>query len=243
MTKQMFHGMNQYHIKIKHMKALKLFFLASVLIFWATAASSQVGNGILYVSKQNGNNKNDGSKGAPLKNLDKAIALAAPGTTIYMAGGVEMGTLNVGFIESDKPVKIYGSYDETFTTQDIVNHPTLIQPDNESARSTRKAVMKFTRDVAGTVLDHLVFDGGERNAYHVKEGIVEGVEGGGRLLPATERPPVGYPTVDEPLLQFVSATTGGCDHRKLCLRERGQFRPSGRPPKREVHREKQRLRG
>ena len=209
MTKQMFHGMNQYHIKIKQMKALKLFFLASVLIFWATAASSQVGNGILYVSKQNGNNKNDGSKGAPLKNLDKAIALAAPGTTIYMAGGVEMGTLNVGFIESDKPVKIYGSYDETFTTQDIVNHPTLIQPDNESARSTRKAVMKFTRDVAGTVLDHLVFDGGERNAYHVKEGIVEGVEGGGRLLPATERPPVGYPTVDEPLLQFVSATTGG----------------------------------
>lgn len=191
------------------MKALILFLLASVLILWATAASSQVGSGILYVSKKNGNNKNDGSKGAPLKNLDKAIALAAPGTAIYVSGGVEMGTLNIGFIESDKPVKIFGSYDETFTTQDIVTHPTLIQPDNESARSTRKAVMKFTRDVAGTVLDHLVFDGGERNAYHVKEGIVEGVEGGGRLLPSTERPPVGYPTVDEPLLQFVSATTGG----------------------------------
>ncbi len=164
---------------------------------------------MLYVYNQNGSNKNDGSKGAPLKNLDKAIELAAPGTTIRVAGGVETGTLNIGFIESDKAVKIYGSYDETFTTQDIVNHPTLIQPDNESARSTRKAVMKFTRDVAGTVLDHLVFDGGERNAYHVKEGIVEGVEGGGRLLPATERPPVGYPTVDEPLLQFMSATTGG----------------------------------
>jgi hypothetical protein len=165
--------------------------------------------GVLYVSKQKGNNKNDGSKDAPLKNLDKAIEVAGPGSTIYMAGGIEMGTLNIGFIESDKPVKIYGSYDEEFTTQDIVNHPTVIQPDNESARSTRKAVLKFTKDVAGTVLDHLVFDGGERNAYHVKEGIVEGVEGGGRLLPATERPPVGYPTVDEPLLQFVSATTGG----------------------------------
>lgn len=257
------------------MKTFKLLLLASVLFFWAAAASAQVGNlknlgkkvmektekavdkgagevtksagsavspggsgssssgvsaggptsagggagtaavkaasggGTLYVSKQNGNNKNDGSKGAPLKNLDKAIAVAAPGTTIFVAGGVEMGTLNVGFLESDKPVKIYGSYDETFTTQDIMNHPTLIQPDNESARSTRKAVFKFTKDVAGTVLDHLVFDGGERNAYHVKEGIVEGVEGGGRLLPATERPPVGYPTVDEPLLQFMSATSGG----------------------------------
>ncbi len=176
-----------------------------------SAATVKAGSAgaVLYVSRQNGNNKNDGSKGAPLKNLDKAIAVAAPGTTIYVAGGVEMGTLNVGFIESDKPVKIYGSYDETFTIQDIVNHPTVIQPDNESARSTRKAVLKFTKDVAGTVLDHLVFDGGERNAYHVKEGIVEGVEGGGRLLPSTERPPVGYPTVDEPLLQFMSATTGG----------------------------------
>jgi len=174
----------------------------------AAAVAPSGGGGALYVSKQNGNNKNDGSKGAPLKNLDKAIAVATPGTTIYMAGGIEMGTLNVGFIESDKPVKIYGSYDEEFTKQDIINHPTVIQPDNESARSTRKAVLKFTRDVAGTVLDHLVFEGGTRNAYHVKEGIVEGIEGG-RLLPSTERPPVGYPTVDEPLLQFVSATTGG----------------------------------
>jgi hypothetical protein len=177
-----------------------------------TATTAATGNsstaGALYVSKQKGNNKNDGSKGAPLKNLDKAIEVATPGTTIYMAGGIEMGTLNVGFIESDKPVKIYGSYDEEFTAQDIINHPTVIQPDNESARSTRKAVLKFTRDVAGTVLDRLVFEGGTRNAYHVKEGIVEGVEGG-RLLPSTERPPVGYPTVDEPLLQFVSATTGG----------------------------------
>lgn len=163
---------------------------------------------ILYVSKANGNNKNDGSKTSPLKNLDKAIQIANPGTTIYIAGGTEMGTLNVGFIESDKPVKIYGSWDENFNVQDIITHPTLIQPDNESARSTRKALMKFTSDVNGTVLDHLVFDGGQRNAYHIKEGIVKGIEGG-RLLPATERPPVGYPTVDEPLLQFVSATSGG----------------------------------
>jgi hypothetical protein len=163
---------------------------------------------VIYVSKQNGNNKNDGSKSAPLKNLDKAIQVSGPGGTIYIAGGVEMGTLNIGFIESDKPVQIFGSWDETFTKQDIKSHPTVIQPDNESARSTRKVVMKFTKDVKGTVIDHLVFDGGQRNAYHVKEGIVEGIEGG-RLLPDTERPPVGYPTIHEPLLQFVSATTGG----------------------------------
>lgn len=163
---------------------------------------------VIYVSKQQGNNKNDGSKETPLKNLDKAIQIAQPGTTILIAGGIEMGTLNVGFIESDKAVRIFGSYDESFTKQDIIAHPTVIQPDNESARSTRKAVMKFTKDVAGTVLDNLVFDGGQRNAYHAKDGIVNGIEGG-RLLPSTEKPAVGYPTVDEPLLQFVSATTGG----------------------------------
>jgi hypothetical protein len=119
-----------------------------------------------------------------------------------------MGTLNIGFIESPKAVQLFGSFDEDFSVQDIKVHPTAIQPDNESARSTRKAILKFTKDVAGTVIYHIVFDGGQRNAYHAKEGIIEGIEGG-RLLPDTERPPVGNPTVFEPLLQFVSATTGG----------------------------------
>jgi hypothetical protein len=161
-----------------------------------------------YVSIAKGSNRNDGSKEAPFKNIDKAINVAQAGAEIKVAGGVYMGTLNVGFIESDKPVQIYGSYDETFSNQDLKAHPTLLQPSNESAQSNRKAVLKFTKDVAGTILDHLVFDGGERNAYHAKEGIVPGIEGG-RLLPPTERPPVGFPTVGEPLLQFVSATTGG----------------------------------
>lgn len=173
-----------------------------------TVSPSSNSASILYVSRSNGSNKNDGSKGSPLKNLDKAIDLSKPGGTIYIAGGIETGTLNVGFIESDKAVKIFGSWDENFEEQDIAAHPTCIQPDNESARSNRKALMKFTKDVAGTVIDNLIFDGGQRNAYHVKEGIVEGIEGG-RLLPDTERPPVGFPTIYEPLLQFVSATTGG----------------------------------
>ena len=163
---------------------------------------------IIYVSKEKGSNKNDGSIATPLKNIDKAIEVATPGTEIRVTGGIYMGTLNIGFIQSDKPVKIYGSFDQNFEKQDIVAHPTLLQPSNESARSTRKCVMKFTKNVAGTVLDNLVFDGGERNAYSEKEGIIEGIEGG-RLLPPTEKPSNANPTVGEPLLQFVSATTGG----------------------------------
>ena len=167
-------------------------------------ATSQV----LYVSMEKGSNRNDGSKNAPFKNIDKAINEAQPGARINIAGGVYFGTLNVGFIESDKPVRLYGSYDETFSKQDIVAHPTLIQPDNASARTSRRALLRFTRDVAGTVLDHIVFDSGERNAYHATEGIVEGVERG-RLMMPTENPRDQNSTVGEPLVQFVSATTGG----------------------------------
>jgi hypothetical protein len=168
------------------------------------AASSQV----FYVSSTNGSNRNDGSKNTPFKNIDKAINTASPGAEIRIAGGNYYGTLNVGFIESDKPIKLYGSFDESFNTQDIIAHPTLIQPDNASARTSRKTLLKFTKDVAGTVIDHIVFDSGERNAYHENEGIIEGIEGG-RLMPPTEKPSNRNSTVGEPLLQFVSATTGG----------------------------------
>ncbi len=163
---------------------------------------------VFYVSIEHGSNRNDGTIGAPFKNIDKAISEAEPGAEIRIAGGIYMGTLNVGYIESDKPVKIYGSFDESFTTQDILAHPTLIQPDNASARNSRRALLRFTRDVAGTVIDHVVFDGGERNAYSLTDGVVEGVEGG-RLLMPTEQPSHANATVGEPLLQFVSATTGG----------------------------------
>ncbi len=170
--------------------------------------ASPVSSQVFYVSMENGNNRNDGSKGSPFRNIDKAINEAEPGATIRIAGGVYMGTLNVGYIESDKPVRLYGSFDESFSRQDIREHPTLIQPDNESARTSRRALMRFTRDVAGTVIDHIVFDGGERNAYSLSDGVVDGVEGG-RLLMPTENPSHANSTVGEPLLQFVSATTGG----------------------------------
>jgi hypothetical protein len=170
--------------------------------------ASAEGGAVYYVSRSSGKNKNDGSKTSPLKNLDKAINSAEAGSTIYVAGGIYTGTFDIGFFESDKPVKIYGSWDEQFTKQDIKEHPTVLQPTNESARSNRKGIMKFTKDVEGTVINNLVFDGGERNSYHAKEGIVEGVEGG-RLLRSTEKPADGNSTVEEPMLQFMSATTGG----------------------------------
>ncbi len=174
----------------------------------SSANNQSSGSQVLYVSINNGNNRNDGSKDAPFKNIDKAINVAQAGAEIRIAGGVYFGTMNVGYIESYKPVKLYGSFDENFSKQNIVAHPTLIQPDNASAKTSRKALLKFTKDVAGTVIDHIIFDSGERNAYSSNDGVVEGVDGGRLLLP-TEKLANMNSTVGEPLLQFVSATTGG----------------------------------
>ena len=43
---------------------------------------AQVDGKTLYVSVGKGSNSNDGSKSGPLKNIDKAIRMAAPGDVI-----------------------------------------------------------------------------------------------------------------------------------------------------------------
>ncbi len=182
---------------------LKLTILTLVLTIFAAHGFAQI-----YVSKASGSNKNAGTKESPVKEIDKAIELSAAGGTIYIAEGFYSGTFGIGYIESDKPVKLYGSFDQQFVKQDIVQHPTIFQPDNESGGKSRKAFLKFTKAVDGTVVDGILFDMGMRNAYSSKEGIIEGLETG-RLLMPTERPATGNSTVDEPIIQFVSACAGG----------------------------------
>lgn len=163
---------------------------------------------ILYVSKTKGKNKNAGTKEAPLKNIDKAIKLAQLGDEIYIAGGKYMGTFNIGYLESDKPLRLYGSWDDSFSKQDIVNHPTIFQPDNASGGKSRKALLRFTKNVENTLIDGIVWDAGERNLYDLKKGFIEGVEGGLMRLPT--EPLTGFnSTVGEPLISFRSATRGG----------------------------------
>lgn len=170
--------------------------------------NNPVAGKIIYVSKSKGSNKNDGSKSTPLKNIDKAIEISVVGDKIYVAEGFYSGTFNIGYLETDKAIQLFGSWDENFTKQDIINTSTVFQPDNASAATSRKALLKFTKDVAGTIIDNMVWDMGERNAYSSKEGLIDGLVGG-RLLPSTERPAVGNSTVEEPCISFASATTGG----------------------------------
>jgi hypothetical protein len=163
---------------------------------------------IWYVSKSKGKNRNSGTKESPLKNIDKAMKLSKPGDEIYIANGTYMGTFKIGYLESNKPLRLYGSWDESFEKQDVINHPTVFQPNNASAGKSRKAMLRFTKDVENTMIDGIVWDSGERNLYDLKKGFVEGVEGGLMRLPT--EPLKGFnSTVGEPLISFRSATRGG----------------------------------
>jgi hypothetical protein len=162
---------------------------------------------IIYVSKS-GNNNNDGSKNAPVKNIDKAMKIALTGDKIYIAEGVYSGTFGMGYLETEKPIQLFGSWDNNFTKQDIINHPTLFQPDNASAGKGRKALLMFTNEVAGTIIDGIIWDMGERNLYDLKEGFVEGLEGGRLRLP-TEPLTGKNSTVGEPCISMRSGVLGG----------------------------------
>jgi len=172
----------------------------------AIVADAEVGK-IYYVSKE-GSNKNDGSKENPLKNIDKAIKKAQAGDKIFIAEGVYSATFGMGYLESDKPLQLFGSWDTNFTTQDILNHPTVFQPNNASAGKGRKALLRFTKEVGGTIVDGIVWDMGERNLYDLKEGFVEGVKGG-RIRRSSEPLKGMNSTVEEPCISMRSGVQGG----------------------------------
>jgi len=175
----------------------------AMALLLAAAASADI-----YVSQSRGSNQNPGTKEQPVKEIDRAVTLAGPGATVHIAGGTYMGTFGIGFIESDKPLRLVGSYNEEFTARSIVDTPTVFQPDNEAGGKARKALLRFTRAIDGTLIDGIVFDMGYRNAYSPRDGLVTGLDTG-RLLRSTERPTSGNSTVEEPIIQVVSAAQAG----------------------------------
>ena len=143
---------------------------------WSAGAQS-----IYHVSRENGSNKNDGSKTAPFKNLQKALDVADDGATILVAEGNYFGMLNSGTIDIRKPVTIKGGYNSDFTERDVLKYKTMIQPSAESNGSAQgKGTMQITSIVAPgkqVVIDGLIFDRGNTISYNARrEGQPEGVE-------------------------------------------------------------------
>jgi hypothetical protein len=162
----------------------------------------------IFVSQELGANNNPGTKDKPLKNIDKAITQALPGDTILVAEGVYSGTFGIGYLVSDKPLKLYGGFSKDFSERDVLKHPTLFQPDNASGSKARKPLLSFTKEIDGVVIDGFVFDMGERNSYSSQEGKPDGVETGMLLLPP-QKEAGQNPTVTEPRMSIASAAAGG----------------------------------
>ncbi len=189
--------------------AVSILLLASAA---CNAMTEQAGvpsaGGDIYVSISSGNNSNPGTKEQPMKNIDKALAKASSGDRIHVAEGVYSGTFGIGYLETDKAVQLYGGYSKDFSKRDVLRHPTLFQPDNASGAKSRKALLRFTKDIDGAIVDGFIFDMGMRNAYHPQEGKPEGLETGRLLLP-TERAVDQNSTVTEPIISIPSAANGG----------------------------------
>ena len=83
---------------------------------------------MFYVSANGGSNRNDGSKGAPFKNIQKALDVAEAGATILVAEGNYYGLLNKGNIIISKPVKLMGGYNADFSQRDILKYKTTVKP-------------------------------------------------------------------------------------------------------------------
>lgn len=162
----------------------------------------------IYVSTSNGKNANPGTKESPLKNIDKAIAKAKAGDSILVAEGTYSGTFDIGFLTIDKPIKLYGGYSADFSQRDVINHPTLFQPDNKSAAKSRKALLELSKELDGTVIDGIIFNMGIRNSYSPNEGKPEGVETGMLLLPPKKASGENA-TVTEQCISIAAGNKGG----------------------------------
>lgn len=121
-----------------------------------------------YVSTK-GNNRNDGSKGAPFKDIQKAIDDAPEGALICVAEGNYLGKLNTGYISIKKYIMVEGGYSEDFSERDPFKYITSIQP-TPAQTGTSGNFGLFDIYVRGNkeavvLIDGFLLDKGQMNSY------------------------------------------------------------------------------
>lgn len=116
----------------------------------------------LYVSTT-GNNRNEGTKNAPLKDIDKAIERADAYDRIHLTEGVYYGTFEVGYFEITQPIEIYGSYNADFSHRNPTSTPTIIRTKPKSGSG--KQTIFYIRETKNIVIDGLTIDMSEQNNY------------------------------------------------------------------------------
>lgn len=157
----------------------------------ATSATSNDAGIDIYVSPD-GNNRNDGTQGSPMKNLDKALEKAPPGSRIHVAEGFYTGTFGVGYWEIHEAVELYGGYRADFSERDPFRYLTVLQPPADAFdKSASKNVLEMKKALSGCVIDGFVFEGGLKTPYHPTEGKPDGVETGMMRVGPMSRNPEG----------------------------------------------------
>ncbi len=168
-----------------------------------------------YVSLNQGNNKNDGSRTAPLKNLWKALELAETGDTIHLAQGNYPGRLRCGWFAMTKPVSLIGGYSDDFSKRDPLRYRTMFQPANENndkkGNGAGLLYLDFDKTMAAPkgfsmVLDGLIFDDGFASSYHAVKGKPEGLETGMWLAGPAKGAHDKFPSADR--CSIYSVTSG-----------------------------------
>jgi hypothetical protein len=148
------------------------------------------GGNTIYVSVETGGSFRtaDGSKEKPYKDLQVALDKTTAGSTILVAKGNYLGTSEQGYLQMKVPVSIIGGYSTDFSSRDVVNNRTMIQPTAASNGTSGSNALLSIGDKnkmgplnfksPGIVIDGIIFDRGFSNGYHPTKGKPEGVETG-----------------------------------------------------------------
>ena len=159
-------------------------------------ALSAVTNGkVYYVSLERGSARAEGTKDAPMRDVQKAIDKAANGDVIRIARGNYLG--NRGWIEiKGKYVSLEGGWNDDFTERNPTKYITRIQPSVEQRGTIGQGLLMIeaTSDRnSRIIIDGLFFDLGLVHEYAKADptderfGCPEGCETG-RIMPVGNPP-------------------------------------------------------
>lgn len=152
---------------------------------------------VLYVSAERGSARSQGTKDAPLRDVQKAISLANDGDVIRIAEGNYLGNLDRGWLEiKEKYVSLEGGWNNDFTERNPLKYVTRIQPGKEQAGTIARAALliECLKNPDQTiVIDGIFFDLGMMLEYckadpsDPRYGCPEGCETG-RVMPVGNPP-------------------------------------------------------
>ena len=150
-----------------------------------------------YVSIEKGSARAEGTKDAPMKDIQKAIDSAADGDVIRIAQGNYLGPLDRGWIQiKGKYVSLEGGWNDDFTERNPLKYITRIQPGIEQRGTIGQGLLMIesTANRNGQIIvDGLFFDLGLVHEYAKADptderfGCPEGCETG-RIMPVGNPP-------------------------------------------------------